>query len=76
MPIVYDKLFTLLKEKDKTMYDLRKDKVVGTATLEKMRKGIGHIDTRSIESLCEYLNCQPGDIMDYVSEPKSEVDSE
>ena len=76
MPIVYDKLFTLLKEKDKTMYDLRKDKVVGTATLEKMRKGIGHIDTRSIESLCDYLNCQPGDIMEYVSEPKSEVDSE
>lgn len=76
MPIVYDKLFTLLKEKDKTMYDLRKDKVVGTATLEKMRKGIGHIDTRSVESLCEYLNCQPGDIMEYISEPKSEVDSE
>ena len=65
MPIVYDKLFSLLKDKDKTMYDLRKDKVVGTATLEKMRKGIGHIDTRSIESLCEYLNCQPGDIMEY-----------
>lgn len=76
MPIVYDKLFTLLKKKDKTMYDLRKDKVVGTATLEKMRKGIGHIDTRSIESLCEYLNCQPGDIMEYVPEPKSEVDAE
>ena len=39
MPIVYNKLFDLLKEKNKTMYDLRKDKIVGTATLEKMRKG-------------------------------------
>lgn len=66
MPIVYDKLFQLLKAKDKTMYDLRKDKVVGTATLEKMRKKEGHIDTRSIEKLCEYLDCQPGDIMEYV----------
>ena len=68
MPIVYNKLFSLLKEKNKTMYDLRKDKVIGTATLEKMRKGMGHVDTRSIESLCEYLDCQPGDLMEYVKE--------
>ena len=68
MPIVYNKLFNLLKEKNKTMYDLRKDKIVGTATLEKMRKGTGHVDTRSIESLCEYLGCQPGDLMEYVKD--------
>lgn len=68
MPIVYNKLFNLLKTKNKTMYDLRKDKVIGTATLEKMRKGMGHVDTRSIESLCEYLDCQPGDLMEYVKE--------
>lgn len=68
MPIVYDKLFQLLRAKEKTMYDLRKDKVIGTATLEKMRKKEGHIDTRSIEKLCEYLECQPGDIMEYIQE--------
>lgn len=68
MPIVYGKLFELLKAKGKTMYDLRKDKVVGTASVEKMRKGVGHIDTRSIENLCEYLDCQPGDIMEYKKE--------
>ena len=67
MPMRYDKLFALLKEKGLTMYTLRRDGVVGTATLEKMRKGIGHIDTRSLESLCEYLDCQPGDIMEYES---------
>lgn len=66
LPIVYSKLFQLLKNRNKTMYDLRKDKVIGTATLEKMRKAEGHIDTRSIEKLCEYLNCQPGDIMEYI----------
>ena len=68
MPIVYNKLFCLLKEKNRTMYDLRKDRIVGTATLEKMRKGVGHVDTRSIESLCEYLDCQPGDLMEYVKD--------
>lgn len=66
MPIKYDKLFALLKSRGKTMYNLRNDKVVGVATLEKMRKGEGHVDTRSIEKLCEYLDCQPGDIMEYV----------
>ena len=68
MPIIYTKLFQLLKERNKTMYDLRKDKIVGTATLEKMRKADGHIDTRSIEKLCEYLDCQPGDLMEYIPE--------
>ena len=68
LPIKYDKLFALLKSRGKTMYNLRNDKVVGVATLEKMRKGEGHVDTRSIEKLCEYLDCQPGDIMEYVHE--------
>lgn len=66
MPIKYDKLFALLQERGLTMYSLRRDKVIGTETIEKMRKGEGHIDTRSIEKLCSYLHCQPGDIMEYV----------
>ena len=66
MPIVYNRLFSLMKEKDITIYRLRKDGVVGTATLDKMRKGEGHVDTRSIESLCAYLRCQPGDMMEYI----------
>ena len=68
MAIIYNKLFSLLESKGLTMYTLRKNKVIGTATLEKMRKGEGHIDDRSINSLCEYLNCQPADIMEYVNE--------
>ena len=68
MAIKYNRLFTLLKKKGMTMYTLRKNKVIGTATLEKMRKGEGHIDDRSIDKLCEYLNCQPADIMEYVED--------
>ena len=70
MPIKYDKLMSLLKSRNISIYKLKADKVIGTATLDKIRKGSGHIDTRSIESLCRYLNCQPGDIMEYV--PDSE----
>ena len=48
MPMRYDKLFTMLEAKKMTMYTLRRDKVVGVATLEKMRKGEGHVDTLSL----------------------------
>ena len=72
MPIIYDRLFAILKERGITIYRLRKDGVVGTATLDKMRKGEGHVDTRSLERLCEYLHCQPGDIMEYVPEEEDE----
>lgn len=68
MAIIYDKFFSVLKERGKTMYDLRKDKVVGVATIEKMRKNEGNVDTRSIDKLCDYLDCQPGDIMEFVRE--------
>ena len=66
MPIRYAKLFDLLEQQGISIYRLKSDKVIGTATLDKIRKGIGHIDTRSIESICRYLHCQPGDIMEYV----------
>jgi DNA-binding Xre family transcriptional regulator len=58
----------MLKARNISIYRLKSDKVIGTATLDKIRKGEGHIDTRSIESLCRYLNCQPGDIMEYVED--------
>ena len=37
-----------------------------------MRTGKRHIDTRTIENLCAYLHCQPGDIMEYI--PAEETD--
>jgi len=68
MPISYKKLFALLKEKGLTSYRIRQDKLIGQATLQKLRSGDGIIDTRTIEKLCALLDCQPGDIMEYVEE--------
>jgi len=70
MPIKYDKLFKLLKEKGLTSYKIRQEKLLGQATLQKLRTGDGIIDTRTIEKLCALLNCQPGDIMEYVENKK------
>lgn len=67
MPIKYDKLIALLKEKGYTSYRIRQEKVVGQATWQKIQNG-GDIDTRTIAKLCKVLECQPGDIMEYVEE--------
>jgi DNA-binding Xre family transcriptional regulator len=66
MSIRYNGLFKILKKKNMSIYKLKSDKVIGTATLDKIRKNEGHIDTKSLENLCRYLECQPGDLLEYV----------
>ncbi len=64
MSIKYDKLIALLKEKGYTTYKIRKEKIIGQATWQKIQNG-GDIDTRTIAKLCKLLQCQPGDILEY-----------
>lgn len=73
MGISYKKMLALLEQKNETSYTLtKKNKIIGQATWKKINEG-GHIDTRTIEALCKYLDCQPGDLMEYV--PDSEKSS-
>lgn len=73
MPISYNKLLSIFKDKNITSYTIKKDKVVGQSAWKKIHEN-GHIDTRTIEALCKYLNCQPGDIFEYIpdDEPNSQ----
>lgn len=66
MPIKYDKLMVLLKEKGYTTYKIRKDKLIGQGTLTALKNGTGGLDGKTISRLCKVLECQPGDIMEYV----------
>ena len=68
MPIKYDKLLRLLEEKGYTSYRIRKEKILGQATLTAIKNGTGGLDHRYLSKLCEVLNCQPGDIMEYTSD--------
>lgn len=72
MSISYNKLLALFNEKGINSYVIKRDKVIGQASWKKIHEG-GHIDTRTIGSLCSYLNCQPGDILEYVPDQGSEV---
>lgn len=66
MPISYQKLFALLEEKGWTTYRIRKEKLIGQGTLTALKKGTGGLDSKTIARICKVLNCQPGDIMEYV----------
>lgn len=66
MSISYNKLLKLLEENNMTSYTItKKYKIVGQATWKKIHEG-GHVDTRTIEAFCKLLNCQPGDIIEYI----------
>ncbi len=68
MPIKYDKLLKMLEENGYTSYRIRKEKIIGQATLTAIKNGSVGIDHRSIAKLCSVLHCQPGDLMEYVED--------
>lgn len=56
-----------LKERGYTTYTLRKNNVLSQSTIQKLREGKG-VAWENIERFCALLNCQPGDILEYVSD--------
>lgn len=44
---------------------LRKDKIMGEATIQKLRNR-EQVSWKNIDIICNLLNCQPGDIMEYI----------
>lgn len=78
MSISYNKLLKIFDQKGITSYTItKKDKIIGQATWKKIHEN-GHIDTRTIEALCKYLDCQPGDILEYIpdSPDENKIDQE
>lgn len=64
--INFRKLEPLLKSKGKTFMSLREEAEISPGIVQKLRHGGGNIDTRTIQKVCSYLRCQPGDIMEFV----------
>lgn len=64
--ISFNKLENLLEQQGKKWQYLR-DSGISPGIVAKMKDGTGHTDTRTIQKVCNLLNCQPGDIMEYVS---------
>ena len=63
MPISYRKLFTLMEQKGIKKFDLRKMGLSPTIVDRFVKNG--DVNTSTIMRLCEILDFQPGDIMEY-----------
>lgn len=65
MSMKYYKLFDLLTRKGMKKTDLINYKIISSPTLAKLSKG-ETVTTEVLCNICEALQCQPGDIMEYM----------
>ena len=66
MPIRYKvDIIAALKEKGYTSYRIRKEKLMGEATMTQLRKG-QLVSWENLARLCLMLECQPGDLVEFV----------
>lgn len=56
-----------LKSSGHSTYKLRKDKIMGEATIQQLREG-QLVSWANLNTICRLLNCQPGDILEYKEE--------
>ena len=60
-----------LKEAGYNTSTIRKEKIMGEAMLQKIRSG-QMVSWATLETICDLLSCQPGDLIEYVKEEPSE----
>ena len=65
--IVYTKLWKTMKNKGITQYQLINHYHVSAGQLSRLRSN-QNVSSHTINILCEILDCQPGDIMEYIKE--------
>ena len=66
MPLQYKiDVLGALKEKGYTTYTLRKENKLSQSTIQKLREGKA-LSWENIENLCSLLDCQPGDLLEYI----------
>ncbi len=65
MPIQYKTDVLLeLKKKGYSTYRLRKERLIGEAAIQKIRRG-ELVSWDGISTICRLLECQPGEILKY-----------
>jgi len=50
---------------------LRRERILSESTIQKFRNG-QIVSTDNIHNLCKMLNCQPGDILEYVPDDEEQ----
>lgn len=70
MRISYKKLWVLLIQKDITKVTLREDLGIAPGTMSKLNKG-EEVAMSVLLRICEYLNCDIGDVCEVVRSEKT-----
>ena len=61
-------IVSALKEAGYSSYRIRKEKPFSEGTLQKLRKQDASITLESLNSICNILKCQPGDLIEWLPE--------
>ena len=64
-------ILSALKEHGISTYRIRKDKLIPESTLSAIRQG-EPVHWTTIDKICELIDCQPGDLLEYVREERCE----
>lgn len=65
--ISYNRLWEVMKEREITQYALIKTYHVSPGQITRLKRNES-VSTHTIEMFCKILNCQVGDIMEYIPE--------
>lgn len=71
--IIYDNLWETMKEKGITQYTLIKKYKISPAQITRLKRNES-VSTHTIDVFCEILDCEVSDIMQYVKEPKTDIE--
>ena len=69
MALSYNRMWKLLVDKKMSKADLRKAADIAPNTMTKLRRDES-VNLAILDRICETLDCDFGDIMEYVKEPK------
>ena len=67
--ISYDNLWKVMKEKGVSQYALIKKHGISPGQITRLKRNES-VSTHTIEVFCDILDCQVGDIMEYIRENK------
>ena len=69
--ILFDKLWKVMEEKNITTYTLREKCGFDSKTIRRLRAN-ENMETKTLNKLCDVLNCRLEDIAEYIPTPPEE----
>ena len=65
--IVFDKLWDVMREKGVSTYRLRENCLFNSRVVKRLREN-GNVETKTLDKICDFLDCNVEDIMAYVKD--------